>query len=239
MHSFLSTRERRVYSQNGEDGVLEAIFEVIGTTDKYYVEFGAQNGVECNTRLLREKHGWTGLLMDGGNEDLTIYLHREFVTAENIQELLNKYKVPAEYDLLSIDIDYNDWYVWRAIKSRPRVVVIEYNASHMAGEDRVIHYQAYGSWDGSNYFGASMDALIKLGQELGYTLVYAEDMGVNLFFVRDDVLSSVNDEKLRTVGASHEQIYRSARYGQGPRGGHPQDPLNRSYVCAEELLKST
>src|SRR5580700_10783467 len=109
--------EKKTFSQNGEDGVLEAIFNTIGKTNQYYVEFGAENGVECNTKYLRDHHNWSGLLMDAAYQDGSINLQREFITAENINALFQKYSVPKQFDLLSIDIDFNDWYVWHAIDS--------------------------------------------------------------------------------------------------------------------------
>lgn len=197
--------EKRLISQNGEDGILEKIFAVLGTTNKYYVEFGAGEGhFGSNTKWLREKHHWKGLLMDGFyTENPSINLHKEFVTAENICNLLKKYNVPKEFDLISIDIDRNDFYVWKALSQyyKPRVVVIECNPLFKANEDKVIRYQPDATWDGSEHTGASVLALFHLGRSLGYSLIYQESSGVNLFFVRDDVLSACNDtfENLNNV----------------------------------------
>src|ERR1700722_3810434 len=99
--------EKRVFSQNGEDGVLEAIFNTIGKTNQYYVEFGVESGAECNTRYLKDRYHWKGLLMDGGYQNESINLRKEFITAENINALFQKYDVPKQFDLLSIDIDFN------------------------------------------------------------------------------------------------------------------------------------
>lgn len=229
----LSLFEKRYFSQNGEDGVLEKIFELIGADSKYYVEFGVEGGYECNTRYLRQEYGWMGLMMDAGNENPVINLHREYITAENINDLFRKYRVPTKIDLLSIDIDYNDFHVWKAIEGRytPRVVVIEYNATHLPDEDKIVFYDPQTFWDGSNYFGASILALYKLAREKKYSLVYAEKMGVNLFFIRDDVLQncSFTFKNVNDV----EKIYRYPRYGSGPNGGHPADPKNRPYMRAE------
>jgi len=107
--------EKKVYSQHGEDGVLDAIFRVIGTTSRFYVEFGTGDALQRNTRFLAERRGWSGLLMDGGFENPAINLRREFITAENINELFARYDVPHDLDLLSIDIDGNDYWVWENI----------------------------------------------------------------------------------------------------------------------------
>eukprot|EP00941_MAST-03F_sp_MAST-3F-sp1_P004526 g4526.t1 len=194
----LPSQEWGVYSQNGEDGILSALFGRFGTTNRYYVEFGVEDGNECNSRFLRESHGWKGLMMDGGFEDNTIGLYKEFVTAETINTLFTKHAVPREFDLLSIDIDYNDYWMWKAIndeKFSARIVVIEVNSHIPPQEARTVPYEATGNWDGeTRYQGASVAAFEKIGREKGYTLVYCESRGVNCFFVRDDILGLMQNE---------------------------------------------
>ena len=232
----LSQHERKIFSQNGEDGVIKKIFEVIKTTNKYYVEFGVENANECNTRNLRENCGWSGLLMDGGYENKEIGLYQEFITAENINELFKKYKVPQELDLLSIDIDYNDFYVWKSLDEiyQPRVVIIEYNASHLPTEDKVVKYDANAVWDSTNYFGASIRALYNLGKLKGYSLIYANNQGVNLFFVKSSILSQIEPYFKDTNNIF--LIYNSPKYGSDISGGHRKDDKNREYVTSEEFL---
>ncbi len=178
--------ERRIGSQNGEDGVLEAIFAKIGTTNKYFVEFGSGNLHECNTGFLARWHGWRGLWMDAVYLDRRGRVRQERITAENIEALFRKYEVPPAFDLLSIDIDGNDYWVWKAITAyRPRVVVIEYNSTIAPTESKTVSYQADYMWDGStNYFGASLLALKRLGEQKGYTLIGCESSGTNAFFVQ-------------------------------------------------------
>lgn len=185
--------EWRYISQNGEDGVLQKIFEVIGTTNKYYVDFGAGNGhYASNVKYLKEACGWNGLLLEGLRTagDPSINLHSAFITAENVCDIFKQHNVPKEFDLISIDIDGNDFYVWRELSKgyRPRVVVIEFNRCFDANEDKVMAYDAGYQWDGTEYYGSSIRALCNLGRSLGYSLVYQESAGVNLFFIRDDVL---------------------------------------------------
>jgi len=226
--------EKKVYSQNGEDGITLKIFECIGTTNKYYVEFGVENGDECNTRVLREHHGWQGLMMDGNHQNDAINLRQEFITVENINHLFQKYQVPKEFDLLSIDIDFNDFYIWNTLisKYRPRVVIIEHNATHLPDEDKVVIYHPTQTWDETNYFGASLLALKNLGNKHGYTLVYADNRGVNLFFVRTDILTDLNchfkDEN------DEVKLYKAPSYSWGPNGGHPEDPLFRKFITSLE-----
>lgn len=120
-----------MHSQYGEDGILEAIFSCIGVTDRYYVEFGTQNGDECSTRNLREHHNFTGLLMDGGNYKPEINLQKEFIYSHNIVDLFKKYKVPtAPFDQATLDIDQNTFWVAQEVLRagyRPRSLTIEFN----------------------------------------------------------------------------------------------------------------
>lgn len=232
----LSLFEKKVFSQQGEDGVTEKIFSVIGSTNRYYVEFNVGNGEESNTRYFKQCMNWDGVLFDRYHDVPSINLHREPITAENINVVFEKYQVPEEFDLLSIDDDFNDFHIWNALDSkyRPRVVIIEYNATHLPTEDRVSLYDPNGRWDGTNYFGGSILSMYLLGQQKGYSLVYAEKNGVNLFFVRDDVIQKLNESFENTN--QHSLIYRTPRYGRGPNGGHMADPKNRAYTSGASIL---
>lgn len=214
----LGACERKVSSQNGEDGVIEAIFAAIGTTNRYFVEFGCETAVECNGAHLLTQ-GWQGLLMDPFSESKNplATIQREFVTAENIQALLEKYQVPWRLDLLSIDIDGNDFWVWRQIAHQPRVVIMEYNAHVPPHLARTIRYDPRFQWVGTDYFGASLLALQELGRRKGYTLVHCERTGANAFFVANDALPSGFEP--RPIA----EIYRPPNYlSQG--FSFPRDP---------------
>ncbi len=180
----LAAHERSIYSQCGEDGVIERLFGLFGAPTRYFVEFGAKDGVAySNTANLRLHHGWSGLLMDAGAPPDSGVVHREFVTAENVNALFARYAVPRSFDLLSIDIDGNDYWVWKALEYRPRVVVIEYNIYFDLHKPRTIAYDPDFVWDESLYHGASLAALRKLGGEKGYSLVYTDRWSPNAFFV--------------------------------------------------------
>jgi hypothetical protein len=177
--------------------------------------------MENNTVLLL-RQGWHGLWMDARAdfvrtaegyfkreiESKQLQIVRAFITKENIQNLFRKAGVPAEFDLLSIDIDRNDYYVWEAIREfRPRAVVIEYNAIFPPSVDWVIEYDANAVWDRTSRFGASLAALERLGRTKGYSLVGCNLTGVNAFFVRNDL---VGDKFAAPYTAANH--YEPARY---------------------------
>lgn len=225
--------EKRLISQNGEDGVINKIFQLIGTTSKYYVEFGAGRGhYASNTKYLREKFGWQGLLLEGRHRsDPSINLHQAFITAENICDLFAQYRVPHEFDLCSIDIDRNDWYVWKALgrEYRPRVVIIEFQQIFNWNDDKVIKYDARAVWDSSEYTGASILALYRLGRYLGYSLVYQESMGANLFFIRNDIVANLEARGIRFLNINNvEKIYTGTPI--------PLDARIACFVAAQGLL---
>jgi hypothetical protein len=111
----LGFRERKVYSQNGEDGVVNFLqqFGIINGKNGYYVEFGVEDGLERNTREVMENSNYTGLLMDGSNSNPSINLHKEWIYSYNINQLFRKYEVPKQFDILSIDLDSFDYFVWK------------------------------------------------------------------------------------------------------------------------------
>jgi len=190
MFDDLRAHEARVYSQCGEDGVIERLFERIGVRSRFFVEFGAWDGVHLsNTANLRLHQGWSGLLMEGDPPRATQAVRSEFVTAENVNELFEKYAVPEAFDLLSVDIDGNEYWVWKALtRCRPRVVVIEYNIFFAPDQSQTVRYAADHIWDETTYHGASLLALQRLGTGKGYTLVYADRWSPNAFFVANEDL---------------------------------------------------
>lgn len=232
----LSLFEKKIYSQNGEDGITVKLIELIydgNTSNKFYIEFGVENGTECNTRILRELYNWTGLLMDGGNENADINLRKEFITQENIVELFKKYNVPYNINLLSVDIDFNDFYVLKEILKHYEcdIIICEYNSTHLAHEDKIVIYDKDGKWNWSNYFGASLLSLDKLGKKYDYSLIYCDNKGVNCFLIHNKF---IKDKHIEVKDIN--EIYKPARYGYGPNGGHNQDPYNRQYISFDEAM---
>jgi hypothetical protein len=228
----LNVHERQIFSQNGEDGILCEIFKRIGTQTKFFVEFGAANGLENNTTALLLEN-WQGLWMEGGQqlvktahekfrcfvESGKLKIQNEFIHAENIESLFKKNGVPADLDLLSIDIDGNDYWVWKAITNySPRVVCIEYNAAFGPSLPWIMEYNAQHIWRGSRYQGASLKSLETLALEKGYHLVGCDFLGVNAFFVRKDLAGKHFLEPFDS-----ETHFESPKYFLQRTLGHPRD----------------
>lgn len=221
----------RCFSQNEEDGILDEIFRRIGVTSRTFVEFGVEHGLENNTLALLVA-GWRGVWIECDHaavqsireafreplEERLLVVEEAMVTAEGIEEIFQRTGVPEEPDLLSIDIDGNDYWVWKAIRrTRPRVVVVEYNASFGRSARVAVPYDPAARWNGSSHFGASLAAFEALARDKGYALVGCTLNGVNAFFVRTDCLG---DEFLEPFTA--ERHYEPPRYGATGAGHRPQ-----------------
>jgi hypothetical protein len=225
----------QVNSQNGEDGIIREIFRRIGTTGRLFVEVGVGDGTENNTAFLLAQ-GWRGFWIDGRDEFLVRLAARPDlqdgclktlvarVDRDNAAGLFRELGVPAEFDLLSLDIDQNSHYAWEGLHGfSPRVVVIEYNAAIPPDLDWQARYAAGRDWDYSQNFGAGLKALEKLGSRLGYCLVGCDFCGVNAFFVRHDL---VKDRFAEPFTA--ENHYEPPRYpALLHRRGHPRAILDR------------
>jgi hypothetical protein len=196
--SDLTRYELRVFSQNGEDGVLVEILNRIGPTHRYFVEFGIQEGVEGNCVLLADVLGWSGLFIEADADGFAqvsrkyagsrVQVVQELVTAERFDDILTAAGVPAEPDVLSIDIDGNDVYVWDALERfRPRIVVVEYNSGIAPERPQAQPHDPDRGWDGSGAFGSNLAALDVVAARKGYRLAHSDLAGVNAFYVRADL----------------------------------------------------
>ncbi|HEY4366946.1 MAG TPA: FkbM family methyltransferase [Steroidobacteraceae bacterium] len=212
---------RKVYSQTDEDGFICEIFNRIGTTDRSFVEFGIGNGLENNSYALLFS-GWKGIWIEGdprATEEICRALPKtiaagalkvinSFITRDNINELLSPTGASREIDLLSVDIDGNDFHVFDAITIvRPRVVVIEYNAKFPPPIVFCMDYDASHVWSGDDCFGASLQFLEVALRRKGYALVGCSLTGANAFFVREDLVA---DKFLAPFTAQNH--YEPARY---------------------------
>lgn len=215
---------RKIYSQNDEDGILEEIFRRIGITQDsgHFVEFGAADGLENNTLYLLHR-GFRGLwiessdphvqairnLFGGPLAENRLKVAQAVVTAENVSELIaGSLPTDAKIAVLSIDIDGNDFWVWKAFDApAPAVVVIEYNGKFPPPLSIAQRYQPELFWRFTDYFGASLQALVRLAHQKGYQLVSCNVTGANAFFVRDDLVA---DHFPYPLTAMH--LYHPCRY---------------------------
>ena len=201
----------KIYSQNEEDGIILYILKHIGIRTKKFIEIGSESGTECNTTNLLKYFDWSGMQIDGDKElhdkakiqlkkilrekIKNVKLVNLLVTKENINKIIKK-NLKKEVDLLSIDIDGNDFWIWKEIKCiNPRLVVIEYNSFFGSRISCTIPYNPKFIWNHKNkksYYGASLKALEKLGKKKKYTLVGVDKNGVNAFFVRNDLAKKIN-----------------------------------------------
>jgi hypothetical protein len=216
----------KVLSEANEDGAIDDIFQRIGTDSRFFIEVGVADGLECNTAFLLTQ-GWRGvwiecskLDVDRGRRyfaDYPVRIVNQRVSPQSIDSAIEVACGGTTVDLLSIDIDSYDYYLWENIRCiRPRVVVIEYNASFPPRVCAAIaHREGYQPAVGTLYFGASLGALVKLGQRKGYSLVGCSISGVNAFFVRDDL---VQDHFRAPYTA--ENHYEPPRYGLIGQVGH-------------------
>lgn len=201
---------RKSFAQNGEDLLLEKLFRFIGPTNKVAVEFGALDGLYHSNTQRFQRDGWRVLYFD--ITPLSKRVIHAHITAENINELFASHNVPHDLDVLSIDIDGVDLWVWRALRFQPRVVLIEYNGRFGPTESKTVPYEPNRHWDGTDYYGASVRALYLLGRQKGYNLLASTR--TNLLFVRQDLVAKCITPDLVRL----------------PAHGKPHDPLHRPWV---------
>src|SRR5271168_529671 len=212
----------RVYSQGDEDGILRELFRRIGEGNRTFVELGTGSGLENNTLFLLSQ-GWSGVWIEGSarkvasaKKTLSAFVAQEqlriaehFITAASIDKTIATLHSKSELDLLSIDLDGNDYYILDAIRSvSPRVIVAEYNAKFPADVVWIMEYNEAHRWDSTDYFGASLKALETLLAPRGYLLVGCNIIGSNAFFVRADLTTDMRFCSPFTA----ENHYEHARY---------------------------
>lgn len=189
----------RIWEDHGEEMLLDYIFEQIGVVSKFCVEFGAN--YRGPTWRLRKEFGWKSLLMDSAPNSEMSDIYCEMITKENINSLFLKYKVPAEYDFLSVDVDGNDYWIWRALDEKvfsARVVCIEYNCHIPPDQSVSLYYDPDRVYKQNKKYGASAAAFYNLAFLKGYSLVCVAGF-MNMIFIRNDLL----DENERNLPLSH------------------------------------
>jgi hypothetical protein len=202
----LKDYEFRVFSQWGEDGILQKLTRSIEIKNKTFVEFGVETFFQSNCRFLMMKDNWSGFVIDGskGNIDRlkTSYFFwtydlqavDAFITRDNINDLLRRSGFEEDLGILSVDIDGVDYWVLEKITTfKPRIMILEYNAVFGATRTISVPYEddfhRTTKHHSNLYFGASLGALVHLANQRGYTFVGTNSAGVNAFFVRNDLMN--------------------------------------------------
>lgn len=230
----------KVFSQTDEDGILLYLFALLGTERRAAVEICAGNGIECNAANLIVNHGWTALLVDGNadrvakglefyrtNPATRIYpptFVQAWITRDNVNEVIRRSGFAGECDLLSLDLDGIDYWIWEAITVvEPRVVVVEYQ--DILGAERALtvpYSDDFDAWKGPlaedgtpNYCGASLPAFVKLAARKGYRLVGCNRLGYNAFFVR----AGLGERELPAIPVA--QCFTHPKVRQGMRERFP------------------
>lgn len=206
--SRLSDAELKVFSQTGEDGIIQYLLSAVPIANRVFVEFGVEDYRESNSRFLLFNNNWRGLVIDGSGRNIArirasdyywqydLTAIESFVTIDNINQLISSNGVSGDIGLLSIDIDGNDYWVWEAITTiSPRIVICEYNSVFGWKEpvtvpysDSFVRNKAHYS---NLYFGASLAALCTLAKRKDYVFAGSNSAGTNAFFVRKDVAHNI------------------------------------------------
>jgi hypothetical protein len=243
----LEDAEFRVFSQYGEDGIIQHLVHRVPIVDERFVEFGVDDYRESNTRFLLVNDNWSGLVLDAGTAHVqfversglawrhTIDARQAFITRENINDLLRDGGCEGDIGLLSIDVDGNDYWIWDAIEvTTPRIVIVEYNS--VFGPDRAVtipyrsDFDRFAAHHSGLYFGASLAALATLGRAKGYRLVGSVSAGNNAFFVRDDVAGDL--DALDAATAWRPSRFRESR-GEDGSLTYVTDPVDRLRLIGE------
>ena len=216
----VETLSKGIYSQGAEEAILDRVFELVPPRRRFCVEFGASDGLRnSNTARLLRDAGWNGVLIEGSDYRFgklrdhytgasNVRLVQATLQPDTVERVFAEAEVPTDLDLISIDIDGNDYWVWRAIERyRPQVVVIEYNPYYAPPERWVMKFNAEHAWDGSTYYGASLESLYALGKQKGYELICCDRNGNNAFFVESSLY-----ERFGLEGNAPQVLFRPAMY---------------------------
>lgn len=205
----LADVEFRIFSQWGEDGILEWLIQNLHIESRTFIEFGVENYQESNTHFLLKNRNWRGLIFDGSAKNIAA-IHAEdyywrhdltaitaFITRENIDELLRANRFQSDVGLLSIDVDGNDYWILDAIKGvTADILICEYNAIFGDRYAVTIPYQAefsrFSAHYSGLYFGASIKAVCAVAESKGYRFVGTCSNGVNAFFVRSPKFDAID-----------------------------------------------
>lgn len=205
-YTSLADLEFKVFSQFGDDGIIQYLTRNLELRHRTFVEFGVEDYLESNTRFLLQKDNWSGFVMDGSSECIDrlrnapffwkhdLAARAAFITRENVRRLLAEaVRAWSGVDLLHIDIDGNDYWVWKEVDLRPAIAIVEYNSTF--GIDRPITIPYTADFDRTRahfsnlYWGSSLKALHVLASEKGYRFIGCNSAGNNAYFIREDMMN--------------------------------------------------
>jgi hypothetical protein len=207
----LSDVEFKVFSQWGDDGIIHWLINNIEIENEVFLEFGVEDYTESNTRFLLMNNNWSGTVFDGDKSNInfvkkdSLYWKHDlnaqccFITKENINDLISKNVEHKDVGLLSIDIDGNDYWVWKEIIAfSPQIVICEFNGLWGSDFPWVIPYQENFNRNKAHfsnlYFGASVKALINLAITKGYVFIGTNSAGNNAYFIRNDLEPQIKNK---------------------------------------------
>ena len=199
----LSEVEFQVFSQFGDDGIIQYLIQKLPIKNKTFIEFGVEDYRESNTRFLLVNNYWSGMVMDGDVENVRqiksglmhnfydIRARQCFITKENINQVLEAEGFDPEVGILSIDIDGNDYWVWKEINViKPSVIICEYNSLFGYEEAVTIPYRPdfiRGKSTPLNFYGISLQAACLIARERGYFFIGCNSAGNNAYFIHESL----------------------------------------------------
>jgi hypothetical protein len=205
--SSLSQVEFSIFSQFGDDGIIQWLIQNIEIENKVFIEFGIEDYSESNTRFLMMNNNWSGLVMDGSQDNIIKLQNQSyywkfnldskavFIDINNINSEITSANIHGNIGLLHIDLDGNDYYIWKAINViSPIIVIIEYNS--IFGLEREISvpyrpdFNRTKAHSSNLFFGSSIKSIFELSKEKGYSFIGCNSAGNNAYFIRNDKVNA-------------------------------------------------
>ncbi|GGF08341.1 hypothetical protein [Flavobacterium limi] len=240
--------EFQVFSQFGDDGIIQWLINYLEIPNKTFIEFGVEKYIESNTRFLLFNDNWKGLVIDGDKKNID-YIKNDvvsyffdlqsicsFITKDNINELIESRNFNVEPGLLSIDIDGNDYWIWKSLENiNPIIVISEYNAEFGLNSWTIPYKQDF-VWDKKNdmyYWGTSLVSLCDLAEQKGYSFVGCNSQGNNAYFIRNDKMKDL--KKL-----SVEEGFKNAKFSLSRKidGEQFSDVEKRNTLIGKEVYNT-
>ncbi len=216
--------EFSVFSQWGDDGIIQYLIHILDIKNETFIEFGVGNYLEANTRFLLMNNNWRGLIFDGSDKNIS-YVHQDsiswkfdltakplFITKENINNAIKNAGFTGEIGVLHIDIDGNDYWIWEHIDVvNAEIVIMEYNSvfgnKAAISVPYTVDFFVTNAHHSNLFFGASLKAMCYLANKKGYSFVGSNSNGNNAYFIRNDKLKNI-------IPLSIEDGYIACRFRQ-------------------------